>query len=62
MEIEKYKLVIDAQVCSELVTNGFELVDIVPSFKHKDRLVFVFMNSDSLEQELLKYDDTQYYR
>lgn len=62
MTVEKYKLVIDSEVCGELVGKGFKLIDIVPSFRYKDRLVFVFLNSRELEAELTNYDSSTYYK
>lgn len=53
--MEKYKCILSLRVANDLVDKDFPLVYIEPSHKRPGKLVFVFKNSQELENELSKY-------
>ncbi|MTW85094.1 hypothetical protein F3157_05405 [Virgibacillus dakarensis] len=53
--MEKYKCILSLRVANDLVAKDFPLVYIEPSHKRPGKLVFVFNNSEELEEELSKY-------
>lgn len=52
--MEKFKCILSLQVANDLVAKDFPLVYIEPSHKRPGKLVFVFRNSQELEEELSK--------
>ncbi len=44
------------RVAKHLVVEGFTVVDIEPSRRYKGKLVFVFLNTPNLEEELKKFE------
>lgn len=53
--MEKYKCILSLRVANDLVDKDFQLVHIEPSRRRAGKLVFVFRNSQELEDELSKY-------
>jgi len=53
--MDKYKCILSLRVANDLVTKDFPLVYIEPSHRRKGKLVFVFTNSQELEDELSNY-------
>lgn len=53
--MEKYKCILSLRVANDLVAKDYPLVYIEPSHKRKGKLVFVFNNSQELENELANY-------
>lgn len=53
--MEKFKCILSLRVANDLVAMDYPLVHIEPSTKRPGKLVFVFRNSQELENELSKY-------
>lgn len=53
--MNKYKCILSLRVANDLVARDFPLVYIEPSNKREGKLVFVFKNSQELEDELSEY-------
>jgi hypothetical protein len=44
------------RVAKHLIAKGFTVVDIEPSRNYRCKLVFVFLNTPNLEEELKKFE------
>ncbi|WP_227396699.1 hypothetical protein [Jeotgalibacillus aurantiacus] len=53
--MEKYKCILSLRVAKELIAEDHELIDIQPSHRRPGKLVFVFRNSEGLENKLTAY-------
>jgi predicted CoA-binding protein len=54
--LEKYKCILSMRVAKHLIAEGFTVVDIEPSRRYSGKLVFVFLNTPNLEEELKKFE------
>jgi len=54
--VEKFKCVLSVRIANELIEKNYELVGIEPSRKFPGKLVFVFKNSQELENEFKKFE------
>lgn len=53
--MQQYKCILSLKVARHLLAQGFRIVDIEKSRKHRNRLVFLFEESDALQQAILDY-------
>jgi Domain of unknown function (DUF5659) len=51
----KHRCIMSLRVAKDLLTKGFVLTDLQPSNKRQGKLVFIFENSEALEQALAEY-------
>jgi hypothetical protein len=51
----RHKCVLSLHLARYLLAQGFRIVDIEKSRKHRNRLVFLFEESDALQQAILNY-------
>jgi hypothetical protein len=52
---EKFKCILSMKVAKHLIAKGFTIADIEPSRRYKDKLVFVFINTPELGEELKQF-------
>ncbi|MBT2574861.1 hypothetical protein J7E26_13000 [Bacillus sp. ISL-51] len=50
------KAVLSLKIARHLLKKGYELLDIEPSRKYGDRLVFIFKNTPQLDAEFKKFN------
>ncbi|MFB7304062.1 hypothetical protein [Heyndrickxia sporothermodurans] len=53
---EKFKCILSMRVAKHLIGEGFIVADIEPSRRYQGKLVFVFINSPELIEELKKFE------
>lgn len=58
---EDVQMVIDENVCRELLEKGHFMFGFTESFIKKGRYVFVFYNTPELERDLANCDPSTYY-
>jgi hypothetical protein len=58
---EDLQMIIDFDVCRELIEKGHYFITAVPSYVAEGRTVYVFYNTPQLQRDLLNYDPSTYY-
>ncbi|WP_232673943.1 DUF5659 domain-containing protein [Bacillus velezensis] len=51
MDVRPTKAVLSMKIARRLIKKGYELIDIEPSIKYKEKLVFIFKNTPQLDEE-----------
>lgn len=51
VDVRPTKAVLSMKIARCLIKKGYELIDIEPSIKYKEKLVFIFKNTPQLDEE-----------
>lgn len=55
MQQKEYQCIVTAVLARHLLKQGFTIVDIKPQKENPDKTVFVFSNSDKLQESIQNY-------
>lgn len=57
--MKEFKIIPSGKTARHLLRLGYEIVDVKASKWNKDMTIFIFRNSESLEKELLQFENKE---